>query len=275
MCIQNKAMVVNLTIRQWSARKFDRKATSEVETNHNTKNAGRFNKILIAVDELKKVSKVANQIRGFHYANTLPWGDDGSRLLPSANFLNYSQKIGELKNEFETAVNKFCVAYPSLIQEAQVRLNGLFNPLDYPADVSGCFEVKTVFTPVPDAGDFRVNLEKSEIEELENSLRTELQNRIEGSKHEVWERIKGVLQAMVSRLGEKKAIFRDSLITNISDLIELLPKLNFSEDSAINDMCESLKVLLCNPEELRNNSLLRNAKAKEAEELLSKVNSYF
>ena len=69
-----RAMLVELTIRQWTARKHDRKVSREVDQGHGAQNAGRFNKQLIAKDALEKIAKKAGAIREFHYAHTLPWG---------------------------------------------------------------------------------------------------------------------------------------------------------------------------------------------------------
>lgn len=63
--LANKAMQVRLSISQWSARKYDRKVSSEVASKYNTDNdAGRYNKVLIAKDAIVKIQKIANAARG-------------------------------------------------------------------------------------------------------------------------------------------------------------------------------------------------------------------
>jgi hypothetical protein len=78
MKLSEKAMLVNLKISVWTARKFDPKVTQEIERSHNTRgDIGRFNKALVSLKSVKKYQVIAGEIRTFHYANTLPWGDEG------------------------------------------------------------------------------------------------------------------------------------------------------------------------------------------------------
>lgn len=42
--IQSKVMLCSVNVSAWGARRFDQKATEEVEKNHSAKNIGRFNK---------------------------------------------------------------------------------------------------------------------------------------------------------------------------------------------------------------------------------------
>ena len=73
MDLSDKAMLVRLTISQWSARKYDKSASQEIIVNHHAKpDAGRFNKLLVNQAEIKKIEKIANTARIYHYKVTLP-----------------------------------------------------------------------------------------------------------------------------------------------------------------------------------------------------------
>ena len=127
MSLKEKCMIVNLAISQWSARKYDRNVSNEVAQNHAATDAGRFNKILIAGEALKQIAKVANSARNFHYQNSLSWSDNGDRILPSENFFNYTSEMLKFKSEFDDLVREFIANYPSLVQDAKLRLNTLFS----------------------------------------------------------------------------------------------------------------------------------------------------
>ena len=100
--LSQKAVLASLSISQWSARKPDKRATEEIHArNHADPHAGRYNKLLIAKEGLQKVQHAAGEARTFHYAMTQPWLDDGARLLPSALFIDYANRIRDLKAEFE------------------------------------------------------------------------------------------------------------------------------------------------------------------------------
>jgi len=90
--LNEKAMLVKLSVSQWTARKYDKKVSQEINDQYSAHDAGRYNKVLIAQEEIKKISKVASQARSFHYFNTLPWDDNGSRILPSVGGQQKSNK---------------------------------------------------------------------------------------------------------------------------------------------------------------------------------------
>lgn len=272
--LTDKALLVALSISQWSARKFDKKATDEVNNAHGATDAGRFNKALVSRDHLQEIQKIANEARTFHYENTLPWGDNGERLLPAANYFEYTRAIATLKNKFDGLVREFCQSYPLMIDEARRRLNGLFNETDYPANVADKFEVKTSFMPVPQSADFRLNLNAQEVDSLRGKIEDEIGRRFAAAQHDVFVRVADHLKRMHERLSVNDAVFRNSLFENLRELIDLLPRLNFSQDSRIAHLSQELKALYCEPEAVRNDVALRQQKAAQVEGILDRMSAF-
>jgi hypothetical protein len=272
--LTEKALLVNLKIAQWSARKYDRKVTNEVNAAHNAKDAGRFNKILLAKENLDAINKVATRARTFHYENTLPWSDTGERLLPSDNYFEYVGKLSELKNEFESVVRMFVQDYPEMIEQAKHDLNGLFNAYDYPANIGDRFQIKSSFMPVPDVQDLRVDLSAKEVDHIRETMAAEITDRFANAQRDIYGRIAEQLRYMRERLNEADAVFRDSLFENILSLVELLPRLNVAGDANITAVCNDLKSIYCDPENVRKDKKLRADKAKEVEAMLSKIDSF-
>lgn len=273
--ITDKALVVTLNIQQWTARKYDRKVTNEVNEQHNTQDAGRFNKLLIAKDHLNEINKIASQARGFHYDNTLPWGDNGERLLPSKNYFEYTSKVAQIKNAFDTCVTRFCDDYPLMIEEAKKRLNGLFNAQDYPDNIQEKFCVRVVLMPVPNSADFRVDLSEHEMDVIKMQVENEVNDRFAQATASIYSRIKEQLQHMHERLADSSNVFRDSLFENLHSLIDLIPRLNISGDGKIESICEDMKLLCVDPSAIREDEILRAQKAKEVDDILKSMNSFF
>jgi hypothetical protein len=71
-------------------------------------------KSLLAKDALAKITTVSGAAREYHYEATLPWLQDGSRILPSDNFFVYSERMRKLKEEFDLCVAEFVSSYPAL-----------------------------------------------------------------------------------------------------------------------------------------------------------------
>ncbi len=285
--ISNRAMLSSLNIKTWSASRFDRDATKAVASIHNTaEDVGRYNKSLVAKDALKALKSIANDARTAHYDLSLPWAQDGARILPSAVYLKYSKEIAKFKNAFESEVKKFVAVYPTLIAEAKIRLNGLFKPEDYPApaEIEAQFGFESAIIPLPTAGDFRVNLADAEIGEIKKQIDKRANEAIESAQKSLHDRIVKTVSHAVDKLGSykvnpdgtKKNIFRDTLVSNISDLVEILPALNIGEDPALDSIAAEMreKLTKISPQELRENEGARVKVAGDAKAILDKMKGY-
>lgn len=269
--LSEKALLVNLCIRQWSARKYDRKATDEVNSAHNATDAGRFNKLLISKQALTDIQRISNSARQFHYNNTLPWSDQGDRLLPTTNYFEYFGEMSRFKAQFDEYVQQFVSGYDRLVAEAQLRLNSLFDPTDYPDDVSDKFSLTVVPMPVPEVQDFRVELNDTDVDSLRVSIEKEVNSRFTAATESIYDRISEQLKHMHSKLIDPDAVFRDSMFENLQGMIELLPRLNFSGDAKILMLCDDLKKLYCDPDSVRSNKDLRAEKATEVNAILNNI----
>jgi len=277
--LSNKAMLVRLAIRQWSVRKYDRNVTQKIANDYQTTvDSGRYTKVLLAVNAIRKMSKIANEVRSYHYERTLPWYDWGPRLLPAANYLEYTQKIQFYKTEFEKAVNEFVQNYQTYIDEAKNRLNGMFNQSDYPdpAAISSFYGFKVSVDPLPDKDDFRVSLGESEVAAIQADIETRTREAQAAGMRELWTRLHDAVDSMVERLSDDKAIFRDSLIGNLSDLVSLLPKMNIADDKDLDAMSRQVEKRLCGfkPDQLRADKNSRRKAAKAAKSILDDMAGY-
>src|SRR5262249_16744726 len=148
--LSRKAVLVSVRISQWTARKFDKKVTREINARHNAEDdAGRYNKLLIAAAHLKEMNSLVSKARLLHYTMTRPWHDEGSRILANSLFAKFTDEFRVIKREFNDAADRFCREYPRFVAERRRALNGLFDERDYPsADViRSKFECDMVVMP--------------------------------------------------------------------------------------------------------------------------------
>jgi uncharacterized protein YozE (UPF0346 family) len=231
MSIANKCLLATLNISQWTGRKLDKKATGTVEATHaTTGKVGNYTKKLLpGAAELAEVSRLAGAIRTFFYTQSLPWHTDGSRIISNANYLEFTAKFRAHKSEFDHSVSEFLTAYPMLRAQAKAKLGDLFNETEYPT-VSGLaqrFACDVSFMPVPDIGDFRVEILDSEKRAFLDSMATVERNAM----RDCWSRLHDVTSKAAAKLSDPTAIFRDSLLENVLEMCALLPRLNITDDS--------------------------------------------
>ena len=270
---RSNAMLVGLTIRQWTATKHDKNVSAEVEQTHTAHNAGRYNKRLIDKAHLAPINQIASQLREYHYSRTLAWSDQGERMLPAELFMEYRDEMAARKQKFQTAVADFVRLYPDLVTEARTRLNTMFRPLDYPpaADLFGMFGIETVFMPIPNAQDFRIALSQEAQEALREQITTSILDRQKAAVSDCWARIYEVVERIYAQCSKEKTVIRTSLMDNASELASLLGALNISNDPGLNEAEEIIRKLIMPVDRLRESLSLRLAVASDAARLLEKI----
>jgi len=278
--ISSSAMLVDLSLSVWTGRKLDKTVSAEVDASKNTKGrAGNYHKNLLAGSEkLAEIGKLSSTIRNWSYSQTSPWSDAGTRLLPSTLFFEYKSKLSEYEKMFTDKVTEFLAEYDVLVSKAAFQLGDLFNREDYPVveKIQSKFGMYYTFSPVPEAGDFRVDIGEAGMKELQDRYSQAYKTRLDGAMKDVWERLHDALSKMSERFdydgsGTKK-IFRDSLVENAQELTGLLKHLNLTNDLQLEQMRKDLegRLLGVTAEDFREDDALRTNTKRAVDEMLKK-----
>lgn len=274
MSISTKAMVLNLQVGVWSGHRLDKEATRKVtEDNNAESDAARVNKHLIPKPAFKDITATANAVRAHLYEKTLPWKDNGDRLLTRTVYREFIERHETLVSDFDKAVDRFLSRdYPSAVEQAGFRMGDLFDIADYPspASLKGRFYVNLDIDAVTESGDFRVQMDKDEIEGVRAIMEKAMEQRIAGAMLNVWERLAKVVTHFAEKMGDEDKIFRNSTVTNLEELVELLPGLNVLDDPDLEKIRQDVKRSLCGhqPDALRKDVAARSAAADEAKRIL-------
>lgn len=286
--LASRAMLAHVTVSQWSARKLDKGATAETNERHGASaDAGRFNKALIAREALATIQSAAGAARTLHYAMTLPWLDDGARILPAAAYQAYSEKMRVHRVEFESAVDSFTSGYDSFVEASRKRLGTMFKAEDYPtaAEIRAKFAFGVRILPMPDASDFRVVLADSQAADIRAEIETAQRSALDNAMRDAWGRLTNVVGAMAGKLADYKpasttqraeGVFRDSLVENVKEMVEILPAFNLTGDAFMSDVVERMRRQLCahTADTLRQDAKARNETAAAAAAIMADVAQY-
>jgi len=284
--IDTCAMLVEFNASVWTARKLDKSTTDEVVSAKNAaaKDAARVNKHLLAGrTELDTIQQLVNRARTFVYDHTLPWSDSGLRLLPTTNFVKFTERMNEFEEEFEATVNAFVAIYPTLITAQAMALGDMFKRDDYPTanQIMTKFAFRLNFMPVPTAGDFRVDVGNAAQDELKAKLNKLAEERIESAMSDIKDRLATHLKRMSDRLttdyinGEaKQRRFHDTLVDGALELCDLAKALNLTNDMNLESARSELEQLLVgvSPDDLRKNHAVRQDVKKNVDAILDKFN---
>ena len=279
MSIANNTMVVNLQISMWSGYKLDKGMSQRVTSEANADaDAARVNKHIVPKESLKEIVTAAGSLRTHFYARTLPWGDNGDRLLPRLAYTDFVQEHGRLEQEFHNAVDNFIKEkYLAARDQAEFRMGEMFRAEDYPeADqLRRRFAVTLDVHGVPTGRDFRVDMDKQTTDMLRQQIEEKNAERVGTAMRDVWERLSTVLTHFANKMGED-AVFRDSTVKNLEELVEMLPALNVTEDPELEKIRQDITDTLIGykPKDLRKDTAVRQAAAKESRRIADQMASF-
>jgi len=273
--ISSSAMLVELNISVWTGRKFDKVVSQEIDTaKQTTTRAGNYHKNLIADEPIfTNIGKFQGNARTYHYHATMPWSDSGMRLLTTPMYFDYHKTVSQMEMDFDNLVIMALNDYPNMILRAKHRLGDLFNEHDYPDvdDLRNKYRFSVKFSPVPTVGDWRVDVGNEAQQVLNESYAEAYSSNLELAYKDIWTRTHEALLNMSSKLsGNNKQIFRDSLVSNVKDMVDLLDKFNVTDDPKMKEAKAKIQSALVGitPDALREDDDLRLDTKSKVDELL-------
>ena len=279
--ITEVAMLVKVKFSFWEARKLDKRVTTETNERYDVADGdgGRYNKPLLAKDAIKDMKSCKSKITNYIEFQTLPWYDDGTRVLPAANYLEFTKNVQPLIEDFNKAKSDFVLGYSDYVADQKTRLKGLWNEADYPAanTIGNKFGVRMHIDPIPYAKDFRVtDLSAEDITQIKKDLEARESEIKALFNKELWTRLYERVEKIVERLSDPENTFRDSLIGNLRELADLLPKLNINGDKDLQKTLKEINGKLCSyePEVLRTDPDVRKKTAEDARAILDAMAGY-
>ena len=281
MSISSSALLVELNISVWPASKLDRDVTDKVNTDASAvRGASQTKKNLFAGTSLRKdISDFAARVRLYHNKHTLPWADKGERMLPTALFMDYKQTMNGFEQTFNMMCQNFFIEYPRLVVEAPTNLGTMYKAEDYPdlTDVMLKFGFRRTVKPVPEAGDFRLDIPAYDLEEMRSEFIAQQDNKLAEAMREPWDRLHEMLVGISKKLtdvegDDSKKRYHDTLISNPIELCELLTKLNVTNDPKLEEARRQLEVAMVTAdiEEIKEDADSRSELKSKVDDILKR-----
>ena len=278
--LETRAVLVNFSKSTWTGEAPDKKADSDIQAARgNAAGTTKTTKYLVDETELKKNNKAFNAVYLFFLENTIPWETKrgGARLLPGGNYARFMEGIETLIQAANTRADEFCEIYPRLIEEYKPKLNGLYDPRNYPPAemIRGKFSINISECPLPISPESLTLkfMGADKLAALKERLANSWDAQEAAAMGDLYKRLAQAVGHAAKTLADPTAIFRDTLVSNISDLADLIPALNFQGDPELTELAELArgKLAAIPAETLRTDLKIRGQIAGEAGELLSKI----
>ncbi len=275
--LSEKAMRVKIKSSQWYQHKADKAAGEEITRIKNAEaKAARVTKKLVP-DAMKRLDSADRHIDAYFKEHTAPWGDDGTRILLSKKFMDFSKGLQGLFEKRKLAADQVVIDFLQHKQMDKDRLGDMYREEDYPDihDLPEKFSVDVEFSPLPDSNDFRVDLADEELEKLRTDYEARNQAKMDAAMLDVWQKLYAPVAHMAKILGNGKKVEK-SVVENVLKITELLPALNVADDPELEAMRSEIEGTLCDysAAELRESEYVRGEKLESAKELMEKMEGY-
>ena len=285
--ISSSSVLFDLSIGVYSAKKTDKEASEKVSRDNNVKKrrAVKVQKDILAENpHLDAITKFAALVRKWSNSRSMPWNDNGQRILPVSIMFEHKAQLSEFEKDYWELVRLFMEDYQAAITAAAFSMAGLFKREDYPSEevVRAKFSFNYLYSPVPEVGDFRVdigNIAKNELVEHFQSLSN---NRVQEALKDVWGRLHSSIQKIADRLTEsnfdgtrednKKTKLHAVMLTNAEETLDLMTHLNVTKDPELTSIADGLRRVIAGTDitELRKDKDARAETKRKLDDLLSK-----
>jgi len=257
--IARKAVIASFSSSQWRTVRRHAAETKAENARHGLTDEARVDVKVCNDPALEEVARIITAARADHYRLTVPAADRGMRLLAGARQLEHSQLLQAHGARFQTAVAEFVGRYDTLRADAPARLNGLYVASHWPDldHVRGAFSLSCRYLPVPSLGQWDEWLRES----------------ADTATEELRGRIGEALRSYAEKLADPDKIFRDSLVENLADIVNLAEDLNLGNDAGVADLVAKARDLsTIDPDQLREDKALRADSALRAADLCNMFN---
>ena len=254
--IQERALLVDLSISGWSGSKTDRDATARLLADaHAQKGAASVSKKLVNPAHLKTISRISESIREAHDRITLPWDNRGMRILPVELHDDYTSAISLLNDTRIGAIETFLGQYEEAREEARGLLGDLYDPADYPtaAELRGRFSCEYRFFPVPDGRHFVADMAEKQKAAIAEDINRSVRARMETATQDLYRRLHEAIQAVAAQVSEDKKRVHGSVFEALDDLLCAAGAMNLTGDDRLNEIIKQAKLALSGvtPEAMR------------------------
>jgi hypothetical protein len=284
MSLHDKAILTSLSLGKFGLNRHDDHEAREV-----ARRAGADSKSVSVTKRLLQGNPAYDAVRKFDAAlgtwnrkQTLPWNDDGTRMLPTLQYDAYMTSMRQARTDRERLVREFLSGYDAFVQADRSRLGTMFRSSDYPdrSTVAQRFGFELAVNPVPDGKDFRITVSKEDLIALQQNVEVRVQHAEEKARLDLFQRLATPLLAMAEKLGDsaKDLTMRTTvpLIDNLKEILELIPRLNITGDAKIEEFRRRVleELAQITPETLKDNDLVRSVAARKAQSILDEMSDF-
>jgi hypothetical protein len=223
-----------------------------------------------------RLTRLKTDIADHWRLSTLPYTEDGIRLLKKGQVADFTARMDEFRAEFDDAVANLETCLDELKDEAAKRLGDLYDAGNYPASVKEHFGFEWSF-PSIEPPDYLAQLAPAVYQAEQQKIQARLQEAVNLAETAFLTEFKEMIDALHERLtpgpdGVKK-VFRDSAVHNLGEFFQRFKAMHLGSSDDLEKLVADAEALVkgITPQELRDHDLLRQVIASDLGTLADKL----
>lgn len=289
--VADRALLAHMTISVFGNSKTDSEASERTRQLYGAKPGQiKASKILLPKIALVRVNRLKSATDLQFKSMTLPY-EGGYRLLPSPNIMDVQAMVTQVTKRISRAVKEDILDKLDYLKAEMRQAQGtLFKEEHFPQhnDLRQKYGVKFDLTTLPSSdtmGKFVNELGDAKVREYKGQIDKAMQAKLEMSMRDVWSRLYDAIKHLRDRLGEVakgegKRLSR-SVVDDLSELVDLLPKLNITDDVQLNTLTQRVKdeILVADVDEtcntLRTDTEVRTKQMAVADDIMNVMGGFY
>ena len=204
-----------------------------------------------------------------------------------ANYEHYTELMDIMREKVVKERTRFIQDYDDNVEQARTDLGKLFRMEDYPSreSLQGKFGIRYRIVPVPDADQFMARLASEDTEKVKKDIERHVSEKLHDAVGDLYRRLGEAVERVSNRLKEdeegKPLVFRNSMIENIRELVDIVPRLNIFGNEDLARLCGEVKdrIASVDPDTLRPSRtydpVVRRQVKRDADLLMEQFAGYF
>ena len=291
--LNEKALLVKLTRRRANLVKRDAEAEEIIQQQLGDASlvvnsrlfrdkANPINQILAAFDELYT----------YHKRHTLPYIDVGPRIVPTAQYLEYTSGMRQKLDAIDTLMDKYMPDYAKyvdmdMLYRNQGQTSGRARMTDYPTaeQFRAAMSADLRFQPLPDRSHFLFDISEEDeaafersVEEAAATARNDVIWRMLEPLQHLAETLKHPIGSTDPETGKRLGIFRDSTVENVVQGVAMARRLAIDPSPELQEAIDELDTMIRTYDQvkhqLRESPIVREQAAKKLADVAAKMSAF-
>jgi hypothetical protein len=208
------------------------------------------------------LTTLKSQASAYWRSMTLPYPQDGVRLIKQADIGAFEEKMREYKEQLSAAAANLQLEYETIKTAAREKLGDLYNAEDYPRSLEGVFDIRWEYPPV-DPPNYLMTFNPDLYRQEQQRVQHRFETAVVMAENAFAEQLQDMIAHLIERLTDEpdgtKKTFKASAVENFKDFSDNFRRMNIRSNAQLDRLIDQAANIVSGVDiaDLRKNTDLR------------------